>query len=131
MEGEVIVDGRSWYKGRLLNLIVNNTRIYAGEFDFCSDAYANDGKLDVVLFSEHHDYLGKFMFSYRGNPRNIRKMADRLNQVAMHTQGKHIEIKLAENAPAQIDGEEYPSNSHFVIECMPGVVDLKTPAELG
>ncbi len=131
LEGEVLVDGKSWYKGPLLNLIVNNTRIYAGEFDFCSDAYANDGKLDVVLFAEHHDYLGKFMLSFRGNPRNVRKFADKLNQVAMHTQGREIEIILNEDAPAQIDGEEYPSASHFKMRCIPSAITLKTPAEPG
>ena len=61
---KISVDGREWYQGPMVNLVINNTRIYAGEFDFCTDAYANDGKLDAVLFAERYDYLSKYVLSF-------------------------------------------------------------------
>jgi diacylglycerol kinase family enzyme len=129
VEAEIKVDGKIWYTGHLLNLVINNTRIYAGEFDFASEAYANDGKLDIVLFTEHYDYLGKYLLSFRQHPLQIRKMADSLNEISTSTQGQHIEISINESAPAQIDGEELPDATHFDLKVIPNCINLKTPAE--
>ena len=129
VEASIKVDGEEWYNGSLLNLVINNTRIYAGEFDFSTNAYANDGKMDIVLFAEHYDYLGKYMLSFRQNPLQVRKMADNLNQRSTHIQGRRIEISLNESAPAQIDGEELPEATHFTLEVIPNCIQLKTPAE--
>lgn len=129
LDAEITVDGIIWYSGPVLNLIVNNTRIYAGEFDFCTNGLGNDGLLDVIIFTGHTDYLSKFLLSYRRNPRDIRKMATRLSRVASHIQGKEIHVVMSKAQPAQVDGEEMQGDTEFVIDVVPRAIHIRTPAE--
>jgi len=112
-----------------MNLIINNTRIYAGEFDFCTGGAGNDGLLDVILFTGQRDYLGRYLLSLRYYPRNIRKMANKLATASSHTQGGHIEIALSQAEAAQQDGEELPPGDRFDIRVVPRAIHIKTPAE--
>ncbi len=126
---EVIVDGKEWYKGEMINLVVCNTRIYAGEFSLCPDAYANDGLLDVIVFAGHTDYLAKYLLTLRNNPRQIQKMVERLNKFSSITQGKNIRIKLVAPEAVQYDGEEMSFSDKFEISIEPRAVHLRIPAE--
>ena len=126
---EVKVDGAVWYAGPVMNLIINNTRIYAGEFDFCTGGAGNDGLLDVILFTGQRDYLGRYLLSLRYYPRNIRHMANKLARSSSHIQGRHIEISLSQAEAAQQDGEELPSCDRFDIRVAPNAIHIRTPAE--
>lgn len=129
VEGEILVDGTSWYKGRLINVVVNNTRIYAGDFDFSTNAYPDDGLLDVVLFNAHADYLARYLLAIRHNPDKIRDLSADLHRRSMHVQGRRIEIRLEQSEPAQADGEELPGAAAFEIGVVPRALPIKTPAE--
>ena len=128
-EGEIIVDGKPWYKGHLINVVVNNTRIYAGDFDFSTNAYPDDGLLDVVLFNAHVDYLTRYLLAIRHNPDKIRDLSADLHRRAMHVQGREIEIRMAHPESAQVDGEVLPADSVFKIHVAHRVLPIKTPAE--
>jgi len=128
-EVKITIDGETWYAGPVLNVVVNNTRIYGGEFDFCPDAYANDGKLDVVVFTGPVDYLRKYVMSLRHNPRKIREMADQLKRVSSMAQGREIIIECSASVAAQIDGEELSGSDRFEINVVPNALHIKTPAE--
>lgn len=128
-DAEITVDGVVWYSGPIMNLIVNNTRIYGGTFDFCTDSYGNDGLLDVIRFTGHTDYVGRCLLSLRQNPRHIRKMANKLSKVSTHTQGKVIDIVLKQPESAQLDGEEIPAADRFHVEVIPRAIHIRTPAE--
>ncbi len=127
LRARVEVDGRDWYEGPILNLVVNNTRIYAGGFDFSAHAYANDGLLDVVLFTGRTDYLSRYLLALRHNPERIRDLSERLSRVANHIQGRVIRLELANPEAAQLDGEELPAASRFDIGIRPGAIWIKTP----
>ncbi len=129
LRAEIRVDGRLWYAGPLLNLVVNNTRVYGGEFVLCPDAYANDGLLELVLFTGHTDYLAKYLLSFRTHPRQIQQMADRLSHCASTVQGRRFQIKLSREELAQYDGEELPSAACFDVEVVPRAICLRLPAE--
>lgn len=129
VEVEVSVDGRVWYKGQMINLVINNTRIYAGDFDFNMDAYPDDGLLDVVLFADHADYLTRYLLAIRHNPDKVREYSDELHRRSMHIQGRDVDIRMARNEPAQIDGEEFRDDASFKVTVMPRVLAIKTPAE--
>jgi diacylglycerol kinase family enzyme len=129
VQTEITVDGRPWYTGPMINVVVNNTRIYAGAFDFSVDAYADDGRLDVVLFSGHTDYLARYLLSIRHNPERIRQLSERLSAVSSHTQGREIRIRVSRPEPAQMDGEELPDADGFDITVAPRAIRIKTPAE--
>lgn len=129
VEAEIHVDGTEWYRGPLINVVVNNTRIYAGDFDFSTEAYPDDGLLDAVLFSDHADYLARYLLAIRHNPAKIRDYSDELHRRSRHIQGRTLEIRLASRESAQLDGEEIPADTLFKLSVVPRVLAIKTPAE--
>ena len=127
--GEIEVDGTSKYSGKILNIIINNTRIYAGEFDLTDTAYANDGKLDILISKGLPNYLKRYLFSHRHFPRRIRKLGSFGENSVYHIKGKGFRIKLEKPVSAQIDGEQIPDSDEFTIETIPAAIILKIPVE--
>ena len=128
-EAEITVDGRAWYAGPVLNVVVNNTRIYGGDFDFSLDAYADDGLLDVAMFTGHTDYLARYLLAIRRNPDRVRELSEDISKRAQHVQGREIAIRLSRAVPAQVDGEELPAGDRFEVSVVPRAIPIKTPAE--
>lgn len=126
---EIKIDGEHWYSGPIVNMVVNNTRIYGGEFNFSLNAYANDGLLDVIIFTGQVDYLSRYFMSLRGQPDQVLRMNDTLFKMSAQKQGARIEVAAQEPEAAQIDGEELLPSSHFEISVVPNAVHIKTPAE--
>ncbi len=129
LQAEIHVDGKQWYTGPLFNLVINNTRVYAGEFVLCPDAYANDGLLELIVFAGQTDYLGKYLTSFRSNPHRVQEMMRRLADKAANTQGRLFEIKLSSSELAQADGEELPPSDTFKIKVIPQAITLRLPVE--
>ncbi|MFA6291402.1 MAG: diacylglycerol kinase family protein [Victivallales bacterium] len=127
--GEIEVDGTGRYSGKILNIIINNTRIYAGEFDLTDTAYANDGKLDILISKGFPDYLKRYLLSHRHFPRKIRKLGSFGENSVYHIKGKTFRIKLERPVPAQVDGEQIPDSAEFTIETIPSAIILKIPVE--
>jgi diacylglycerol kinase family enzyme len=129
LQAEIEVDGQPWYRGPLFNLIVNNSRIYAGEFDLTQTAFANDGLLDLLIFTGHADYLCRYLLSVRALPRRMRKLAYRPTRALQHIQGRRFSIRLEKPIAAQVDGEELPPDHRFEIGIAPQAVTLRLPVE--
>lgn len=129
VDAEIMVDGKVWYNGPLINVVINNTRIYAGEFDFSLNAYPDDGLLEVVLFTDQKDYLARYLMAMRHNPSRLRELSEDLNRRAKHIQGGHIQIKFGKMQPAQVDGEEYPDRQEFDVQVIRKALRIKTPVE--
>jgi len=129
IEATIVVDGYEWYHGPFVNLIVNNTRVYGSVFVISPDSFANDGLLDVVVFTGHYDYLARYLLSFRTNLREIQKMAENLGSVSSSIQGKSIKISLSRSEAVQYDGEMLPSCDKFDIEVVPRAIQIKVPAE--
>lgn len=126
---EVVVDGHPWYEGPMINLVVNNTRIYAGDFDFSANAFADDGLLDVVLFADQRDYLARYLLAIRHNPASLRQLSEELNVRARHVQGRRISISVDSPQSAQVDGEERPDSNRFEVSVVQKALRIKTPVE--
>lgn len=123
------IDGENWYSGPIVNLVIKNTRIYAGEFDFCPTTYANDGLLDVVVFTGHVDYLTSYFLALRSNPQAVRKWVMKMKKESTHILARRISIGINPPEAAQLDGEEIPASERYEVEVVPGAVHIKTPAE--
>jgi diacylglycerol kinase family enzyme len=129
LQCRIEVDGRLWYAGRCVNLVVNNSRIYAGEFDFSANAFANDGKLDLVLFADQNDYLARYLMSMRNTPARIRQWSEQLSKLSSQVQARRVVLTLSGPEGAQCDGEELTPASVFEIGIEPGAIAIKTPVE--
>ncbi len=125
----IIVDGNPWYEGPLLNLVINNTRIYGGVFDLCPEAYADDGLLDAVLFTGQTDYLARYLLAMRFNPNLARKRSEDLLRAASHIQGAKFEIQVSQPLAVQVDGEECPDAGKLEIGVRRRAIAIKTPVE--
>ena len=123
------VDGRTWYEGPMVNVVILNTRIYAGDFDFSPLTYADDGLLDVVLFKGHTDYLAKYLLAIRFNPGRIRELSEHLSKVSSHVQARRVRLELSRPELAQCDGEELPETRSLDVEVVPRVLWIRTPVE--
>jgi len=131
LNAEIAIDGRPWYAGPIINLVISNTRNYGGEFVICPDAYANDGLLDAVVFTGHTDYLAKYFLAFHNQPRRIHELAKRLDKVSAHARGQHVEVRLSRLETAQYDGEELPAGDRFQVRVAPRALHMKIPAEPG
>ena len=127
VECQIAADGALWYSGPMINVVINNTRIYAGGFDFSAEAYADDGLLDVVLFTGHTDYLAQYLLAIRRNPERIRELSDDLHKRSQHCQAGHVALRLSAPEPAQVDGEELPDAADFEIGIARRALRIKTP----
>ncbi len=131
LHAEIAIDGQPWYAGPIINLVINNTRNYGGEFVICPEAYANDGLLDVVAFTGHTDYLAKYFLAFRNQPRRIQQLTKRLNKFSASARGQRIEVRLSHPETAQYDGEEFATRDRFQVQVVPRALHLKIPAEPG
>ncbi len=130
LRGEIEVDGEKFYSGDLFNIIVNNTRIYAGEFDLTDDAFANDGLLDVLVFTGKRDYIWRYFLSHRYLPRKVRRFSSLTKEgFICRRKGKVFNIKLEKPIPALIDGESLSPGNEFTIETFPNAITLRVPVE--
>ncbi len=129
VSAELRVDGKSFYSGKICNIVINNTRIYAGEFDLTDNACANDGLLDVLVFKGPRDYLRRYLLGHRYLPRKMRMLADSARHSLEHAKGRSFEIRLGEKLPAQVDGEELDARLEFRVDAVPRAVKLRIPVE--
>jgi len=133
MFGDIIIDGER-LQGKLYNLIVKNSRVYAGSFVLNKRIRGNDGKLDVFLFRKGMEYWSEVgtqitkQVSQVTDPSGISgEIMDMVIKNYEDFQARSIEIRLSEEMAAQIDGEEYEASDNFTINCIKGALTLQVP----
>lgn len=125
VHGKIEVDGKEWYSGKFFNLVINNSAIYAGEFDLTGMAPADDGELDAIVFTGPVDYLNKYMMGHRYLPKKLRELPQKLARNMHHTRGKTFTIELESELSSQIDGEELPNGKKFKVETLEKILTIK------
>jgi diacylglycerol kinase family enzyme len=121
MRATIVTDGQSTVFDGITDLIVKNTRIYAGAWVFDRLARHDDGVFEVVPFRGKLDWASKAIVDIDGNP-ITEPMLNEIGVEHSHpVRGSRIEIHLqtAEGGAAlaaQLDGEEWPSSPHVSIE---------------
>ncbi len=128
----VIADGTRYELERLTDLLIKNTRIYAGAWVLDPRSRHDDGVFEVVPFKGRTDWLSKGIVDLDGNP----VTEEMLNTIGIehspNFRGGHLEITLtppkggAEFA-AQIDGEEFPAMNRATIDVVPRAIRLIVP----
>ena len=125
VEAEIEVDGESWYRGPLFNIVINDTAIYGGVFNLTESPFPDDGILDAVISANPADYFRKYLLGFRCLPHVVRTFSDsRHDGNSIIRRGKTFKITLSEEMDSQIDGEARPPGKHFELSTLPGA--LKT-----
>jgi len=127
VRADLVLDGEPLHVPDLTNLVVNNTRIYAGEFVFEDDTRANDGLLDVVVFRGWREYLTRFVLAARITPINERMLNKMLRRRTATYRVKTLKVRLEQSMSSQLDGEMYRAGTSFDVEVVPRALTLKTP----
>ncbi len=128
------VDGKPLTLSRLSDLIVKNTRVYAGAWVLDRTSRHDDGYFEAVPFRGKRDWTSKILVDLEGNPLT----EERLNALGVrHSRPfRFRRLDLAFHAPrggaplaAQMDGEEVPFGPRATIEVLPRVLRLVVPSE--
>lgn len=129
---EADLDGRKIVLEGLTDLIVKNTRVYAGAWVFDPTATHDDGAFELVPFVGKRDWASKAIMDLEGNP----VTEEMLNEIGVEhsAQYRASRMDLTLHDPpggaalaAQIDGEEWPANPRVIIEVAPRAIRLIVP----
>ncbi len=127
------LDGTAVAFDGLSDLIVKNTRVYAGAWVFDRTSRHDDGAFELVPFRGKRDWTSKAIVDLDGNP----VTEELLNQVGIEhshpIRASRIELTFdmpKSSAPlaAQVDGEEWPAHPTVKIEVVPRALRLIVPA---
>ena len=116
-----VLDGKAIELDGLTDLVVTNTRVYAGAWVLDPTATHDDGAFELVPFRGKMDWASKAIVDLDGNPIT----ESMLNQIGVeHSKPLRArKMELTIHAPhggaplaAQLDGEEWPAASTVTIE---------------
>lgn len=116
----------------LTDLIVKNTRIYAGGWVFDAESRPDDGLFEVVPFAGKRDWASKAILDLDGNPLSEKLLNEVGVSHSRHFRASRITLELLAppgGAPlaAQIDGEEWPASTRVDITVVPRALRLIVP----
>ncbi len=126
---EIQADGRTVFSGEIFNIVVNNTRIYAGEFDFTDSALPNDGLMDMLIFTGKCDYLARYLVGNRLMHRKIRRTAHKNKKSLQHLKAKSFKMKFDHSLIYQTDGEVIGNSDSMEIIDIPSALTFKIPVD--
>ncbi len=121
---ELDVDGQR-VRRRVYNLLVTNTALYAGEFRFDAENYADDGTLDLQIFNSAFHYLRRYPAAWRRHVRYMR--GEPVRPAAELRRVRTLRIELPKAVPFQLDGEEAEPSSLLEIAVVPQALRVRVP----
>jgi diacylglycerol kinase family enzyme len=126
------LDGVRHEIDHVTDLVLKNTRVYAGAWVLDPTSRHDDGALEMIPFRGKRDWASKAIVDLDGNPLDEAAV----NQIGIeHTKPMRfrraeIEITMpeggAENA-AQLDGEEVEASTRATVEVVPQAIRLIVP----
>jgi diacylglycerol kinase family enzyme len=131
----VSVDGVEFKNMKLFNLVIKNSKVYAGNFILDESIRGNDGLLDAFLYSNAEAYTSEIGTQVlkkllRLDPTGLSAdLVDLAVQNGDHKKGRGVEIHIDRKIPSLIDGEEYREEDAFVVECVRHALQLIIPYE--
>jgi diacylglycerol kinase family enzyme len=129
---KVTLDGTHLALAGLTDLVVKNTRVYAGAWVLDRGSRHDDGAFELVPFRGRRDWASKAIVDLDGNPLT----EERLNRVGIEhskpLRASTFELELSApegGAPlaAQLDGEEWPASARVRIEVAARALRLIVP----
>ncbi len=127
----VVADGLPRRLAGLTDLVIKNTRVYAGSWVFDPTSRHDDGLFELVPFVGKRDWASKALLHVEGNPLTEELLA---SVGVEHSKGFRFASLVMDLAPdgevevaAQIDGEELPPHVRVTIDVEPRALRLVVP----
>jgi diacylglycerol kinase family enzyme len=126
------VDGTRIELDGLTDLIVKNTRVYAGAWVFDETARHDDGVFELVPFVGKRDWASKALIDLESGPLDHQMLEEIGLEHSKTLRGSSIELEIVApegGAPlaAQLDGEEWPANPTVRIDVAARALRLLVP----
>jgi len=130
------LDGQTLELDGLTDLIVKNTRVYAGAWVFDDTSRHDDGAFELVPFQGKRDWASKAILDLEGVPLTEAMLNEVGIEHSRSYRASRLDLRLYDppgGAPlaAQIDGEEWPADPRVVIEVAPRALRLIIPNPSG
>lgn len=127
------LDGERHRLDGLTDLVVKNTRVYAGAWVLDRASAHDDGAFEIVPFRGKRDWASKAMIDLDGNPVTHELLEELGVEHSRRFRASKIELELVPGpnhpeVPAQIDGEEWLPLPYVSIEVIPRAIRLIVPA---
>jgi diacylglycerol kinase family enzyme len=128
-----VLDGQPVLLEGLTDLVVKNTRIYAGAWVLDPSSRHDDGAFELVPFRGKRDWASKAIVDLEGGLLSEAMLNEIGVEHSRPIRARRMEISLAAppgGAPlaAQIDGEEWPPSAEISIEVEARALRLIVPA---
>jgi diacylglycerol kinase family enzyme len=129
---EAVLDGKPMLLEGLTDLVVKNTRIYAGAWVFDRTSQHDDGAFELIPFRGKRDWASKAIVDLDGNPVTEEMLNELGVEHSKPLRASKMELSIFDppgGAPlaAQLDGEEWPANSNVTIEVVARGIRLLVP----
>ena len=127
------LDGRRVELTGLCDLIVKNTRIYAGAWVFDETSRHDDGIFELVPFIGKNDWISKAIRDLEFVPLNEDLLEDLGMEHSKTLRASVMDLEIFEPAggvplATQLDGEEWPASHRVRIEVAARGIRLIVPA---
>lgn len=127
-----VLDGVTHELNGLTDLLVKNTRIYAGAWVLDKTSAHDDGTFELVPFQGKRDWASKAIVDLDGNPltEEILNELGVEHSKTLRASKMELTLKAPEGgAPlaAQVDGEEWPASPRVTIEVARQAIRLVVP----
>lgn len=129
----LVVDGAAMELDGLTDLIVKNTRIYAGAWIFDRSSRHDDGQLEVVPFRGKRDWISKAIAEHESSPLSTGVLSALGIEHSRPFRAAALSLRFEQpegGTPlaAQIDGEEFIATPRAEITVRPRALRLIIPA---
>lgn len=127
------LDGQRFELDGLTDLIVKNTRIYAGAWVFDETSRHDDGIFELVPFVGKNDWVSKAIVDLEFVPLNQGMLEELGIQHSKTLRASVMDLEIFEPEggkplATQLDGEEWPVDHRVHIEVVPRGIRLVVPA---
>jgi len=132
MHATVVLDGVRHELEGITDLIIKNTRVYAGAWVFDKASRHDDGVFEVVPFRGKRDWTSKAIIDLEGNPLSEPMRSEIGVQRSEPMRAANIELELTmpergATLAAQLDGEEWPASPRVFVDVLPRALRVLVP----
>jgi diacylglycerol kinase family enzyme len=130
-EAEVVTDtGERFFLSGMTDLVIKNTRVYAGAWVFDETSQPDDGLVELVPFKGRHEWIARAVVNLDGLP--VVPSITPSGALSPVMRARRFEVRvidrsLGQPVQAQVDGEEFVHAQRWAIETVQHAIQLCVP----
>jgi diacylglycerol kinase family enzyme len=123
-------DGRTLFLDGLTDLVIKNTRIYAGAWVLDPSSLPDDGEMELVPFRGRQEWIARAIATLDGLP--VKPPVESVKELSPVVRARRFELRIhdrpmGEPVEAQLDGEEWVTAARWQVETVRHAIRLVVP----